>query len=116
MTDTVAGFVAALKSEKSVGEVINVGSNFEVSIEDTAYTIAEVMGTEIEIISDEQRLRPEKTEVERLWANNTKAFDLLHWKPEYAGEDGFRRGMKETVAWFTNQDHLSHYKSDIYNI
>ena len=80
------------------------------------FTLAEVMGVGIEIVSDEQRLRPEKSEVERLWAYNKKAFDLLDWKPEYGGLDGFRRGMKETVDWFTNPDHLSHYKADVYNI
>ncbi len=116
VADTVAGFIAALKSEKSVGEVINIGSNFEVSIGDTARIIAKVMGAEIEIISDEQRLRPEKSEVERLWASNEKAGELLGWHPEYGGLDGFKRGVRETVDWFTKPAHLSHYKPDTYNI
>jgi NAD dependent epimerase/dehydratase len=116
VTDTVAGFLAALTSEKSVGEVINVGSNFEVSIEDTAFAIAKVMGKEIEIISDEQRLRPEKSEVERLWASNEKAGELLGWRPKYGGVEGFHRGLEETVAWFCKPSHLESYKPEIYNL
>jgi len=114
--DTVAGFMAALKSEKGVGEVINIGSNYEISIGDTAQAIAKVMGEEIEIISDEQRVRPENSEVERLWAENRKAFDLLGWKPEYGGLEGFKRGLQETVDWFKKPENLSCYKSDVYNI
>jgi dTDP-glucose 4,6-dehydratase len=116
VADTVAGFIAALKSDRGVGEVINIGSNFEISIGDTASAIAEVMGVEIEILTDEQRLRPEKSEVERLWAANDKARELLGWQPQYGGLEGFRRGLTETVAWFSKPEHLSNYKSDIYNI
>ncbi len=107
VADTVAGFMAALKSEKSVGEVINIGSNFEISVGDTAHAIAKVMGAEIEIISDEQRLRPEKSVVERLWASNEKAAELLGWHPKYGGLEGFHRGLEETVAWFSKPSHLA---------
>lgn len=116
VSDTVRGFIAALESERAIGEVINVGSNFEISIGDTARTIAEVMGVEIEIISDDQRLRPEKSEVERLWASNAKAKELLNWQPNYGGLDGFKRGLAETVAWFEQPDNLCGYKADIYNL
>ena len=114
--DTAAGFMAALDSDRSVGEVINLGSNFEISIGDTARTIAEVMGAEIEIVTDEQRLRPEKSEVERLFASNEKARALLGWQPKYGGLDGFRRGLEETARWFGNPANLALYKSDIYNL
>jgi dTDP-glucose 4,6-dehydratase len=116
VADTVSGFIAALESDQGVGEVINLGSNFEVSIGDTALTIAEVMGAQIEILTDDQRLRPEKSEVERLWAANEKARKLLGWAPRYAGLDGFRRGLSETVAWFGDPQNLSRYKADIYNV
>ncbi len=116
VSDTVAGFIAALKSEESVGEVINIGSDFEISIGDTAHTIAKVMGADIEIFSDEQRLRPEKSEVERLWASNEKAGELLGWHPKYGGLDGFHRGLQETVTWFTSSDNLRQYKADQYNV
>jgi dTDP-glucose 4,6-dehydratase len=116
VADTVAGFLAALKSDRSIGEVINIGSNFEISIGDTARTIAEVMGVELDILTDEQRLRPEKSEVERLWASNDKARELLGWSPQYGGLDGFRRGLAETVTWFCKPANLASYKSDIYNL
>jgi NAD dependent epimerase/dehydratase len=116
VADTVAGFFAALKSVRAIGEVINIGSNFEVSIGDTAHAIAEAMDTSIEIVTDHQRLRPANSEVERLWASNTKARDLLGWQPEYGGREGFIRGIKETVAWFREPSHLADYKANIYNI
>ncbi len=116
VADTVAGFIAALGSKKAIGEVINIGSNYEISIGDTARTIARVIGTEIEILTDDQRLRPEKSEVERLWASNAKARELLGWQPQYGGLDGFRRGLTETVAWFRDPSHLAAYKSEIYNL
>ena len=116
VSDTVNGFMAALHSDHSIGQVINLGSNFEISIGDTAQAIAEAMETTIEIITDEQRLRPEKSEVERLWAANAKARELLGWSPDYSGRDGFIRGLKHTVAWFREPDNLSAYKSDIYNL
>ena len=116
VTDTVAGFMAALDSDRGIGEFINIGSNFEISIGDTARTIGEVMGLEVEILMDEQRLRPEKSEVERLWAANGKARELLGWQPQYRGLDGFRRGLAETVAWFTQPSHLASYKSEMYNL
>jgi len=116
VTDTVAAFIAALGAHGAIGEVINIGSNFEISIGETARTIAEVMGVEIEILTDEQRLRPKKSEVERLWAANEKALRILDWRPKYAGAEGFRRGVKETVDWFREPKHLSAYRSDIYNL
>ena len=116
VSDTVAGFIAALRSERAIGEVINVGSNFEVSIGDTARAIADLMDAKIEITSDEQRLRPERSEVERLWAANAKALELLGWQPTYGGLSGLHRGLAETIAWFREGDNLAHYKADIYNI
>ena len=114
--DTVAGFIASMNSDKGLGEVVNFGSNFEISIGDTVKLIAEVMKADIEIITDENRLRPENSEVERLWADNTKAKELFGWQPSYAGRDGFNRGLAETAEWFMNPDNLARYKSDIYNL
>lgn len=114
--DTVAGFIAALNSEKGLGEVVNLGSNFEISVGETANLIAEAMNVEIEIITDETRLRPDNSEVERLWADNTKAHQLLEWQPDYGGREGFKRGLIETAKWFIQPDNLRGYKPDIYNI
>ena len=114
--DTVRGFCAVMESEKSVGEVINIGSNFEVSIGDTAKQIAEVMGVDLEIETDEERLRPEKSEVNRLLADNSKAKGILGWEPQYGGREGFRRGLEGTVKWFSDEAHRKMYKENLYNI
>jgi dTDP-glucose 4,6-dehydratase len=116
VNDTVNGFLAALRGESGLGEVVNFGSNFEISIGDTVRLISMVMGVEVQIDSDSQRLRPEKSEVERLWADNTKAAELFNWKPEYAGLEGFRRGLTETAAWFSDKTNLSRYKYTSYNV
>jgi NAD dependent epimerase/dehydratase len=114
--DTVDGFIAALNSEKGLGEVVNFGSNFEISIGDTANLIAKLMNVEIEIITDEVRIRPENSEVDRLWSDNNKAKKLFDWRPNYHGHDGFKRGLNETIEWFTLKSNSLNYKSDIYNI
>jgi len=114
--DTVTGFIAAMCSEQGLGEVVNFGSNFEVSIGDTALLIAEAMNVEIEIITDEARLRPADSEVERLWADNSKAKQLFDWQPSYGSKEGFKRGISETAEWFVKSDNLNTYKTDIYNI
>lgn len=116
VADTAAGFIAALHAPNAVGEVINLGSNFEISIGDAAQTIADVMGADIEIVTDDQRVRPEKSEVERLFASNTKARELLAWTPQYGGIEGFKRGISETVTWFRQPSNLANYKAGIYNL
>ena len=114
--DTVRGFIAVAESESSVGEVINIGSNYEISIGETVQLIAEVMGVQVETETEAERLRPGKSEVERLRADNSKAKKLLNWEPLYAGREGFRRGLAETVTWFTDPCNIKKYKADIYNV
>jgi len=114
--DTVDGFVATLNSKNGLGEVINLGSSFEISIKETAELIAEIMGVRIDIAQDGHRLRPASSEVERLWADNSKAKEILNWKPRFAGRDGLKRGLEETIAWFNHPENLSGYKSGIYNL
>ncbi|GAA5415660.1 dTDP-glucose 4,6-dehydratase [Paraliobacillus ryukyuensis] len=114
--DTVAGFISILESDKAIGEVINIGSNYEVSIGETVELIAKVMGSNVTIETDDQRIRPEKSEVERLWADNEKAKKLLNWHPEFSGIDGFKKGLAETAEWFTNKNNLKRYKVSRYNI
>lgn len=108
--DTVRGFIAAASSAASVGRVINFGSNFEISIGDTATLIAERMHADIRIETDDQRTRPKDSEVERLWADNGLARELLGWSPEYAGRDGFARALDKTIDWFTKSENLRQYK------
>ena len=114
--DTVHGFIAALESDKGMGEVVNLGSNFEISIGDTAKLIAESMNVQIEIITDEVRFRPKESEVDRLWADNTKAQKLFGWQPNYNKKEGFKAGLDETIEWFSQSNNLSSYKSNIYNL
>lgn len=114
--DTVAGFIRALETDSCEGEVINLGGNFEISIGDTAHLIADIMGVEIEIVTDDVRLRPSKSEVERLWADNTKAKKLLGWSPQYTGIEGFKSGLEQTINWFINPENLARYKADRYNL
>ncbi len=116
VADTVRGFVAVAECDEAVGKVINIGSNFEISVGDTASLIADIMQADVEITSDEQRLRPAASEVERLWADNTLARELTGWTPEYAGREGLRRGLAETVAWFRKPDNLRRYKAGLYNL
>lgn len=114
--DVVRGFIAVAESDASVGEVTNIGSNFEISIGDTAALIAETMGAKIEIVCEQDRLRPDNSEVERLLSSNEKAKRLVGWSPEYGGREGFRKGLEETIAWFTRPENLAGYKTDIYNV
>jgi dTDP-glucose 4,6-dehydratase len=116
VTDTVNGFIAVAESEQTIGEVINLGSNYEISVGETVKIIAEIMKVDLKIASDAQRIRPENSEVERLWADNRKAYALTGWAPVYGGVEGLHRGLQETVAWFTETEHLRQYKPGEYNI
>lgn len=114
--DTVSGFLAALNSDAGIGEVINLGVGYEVSIGDTFRLIAEVMGVDAEVAQQTDRLRPAKSEVERLFSDNSKAKRLLGWQPAYDGIDGFRRGLAETAEWFTDPANLARYRTDVYTV
>lgn len=116
VSDVVDGFRRAAECDAAVGEVCNLGSNFEISIGETAKLIAELMGKEVEIVCDERRLRPKKSEVERLWASNEKAKRLLGWRPAYEGREGLKRGLLQVIEWFTDPANLAHYKPELYNL
>jgi len=114
--DTARGFIAAANCDQAIGQVTNIGSGFEISIGATAQLIAEAMGTKIEIVADEKRLRPQNSEVERLWAGTKKARERMGWIPEFGGREGFLKGLQQTAVWFMQQENLKHYKHDIYNV
>lgn len=114
--DTVKGFEAVAKSEKTVGQVLNLGSNFEISMLETVQLIAKIMNVTIEIEEDVNRIRPLNSEVDRLWADTKKVQRLTDWQPNYAGREGFIRGLKETIDWFVIPENLKLYKPFIYNI
>jgi NAD dependent epimerase/dehydratase len=112
VTDTCRGFLALALSDKTIGEVVNIGSNYEISIGDTLKLIRELMASDVEFISDEQRIRPERSEVHRLWCDNTKIHAMTGFKPSY----DIRSGLQATIDWFMNPNNLRKYKADIYNV
>ncbi|MCK5099984.1 MAG: GDP-mannose 4,6-dehydratase, partial [Desulfobacteraceae bacterium] len=114
--DITDAFIKIAESDNTAGRTLNAGSNFEISIGETAELIAQLMNKKIEIISDEIRLRPEKSEVNRLWADNAKIKSHTDWNPKYAGIDGFKKGLEHCIKWYTNPENLSMLKTDIYNL
>lgn len=114
--DTASGFIEAMECDACIGEVTNIGSDFEISIKDTVALIAEVMDVEIEIVSDEERIRPAHSEVERLYAGVDKARRLFNWAPKHGGRDGFAQGIAKTAEWFQDSTNLSAYKIGQYNV
>lgn len=116
VADTVEAFVRTAACDEAVGEVVNAGSGGEIAIGDVARMIAELMGRDATIEADDRRLRPERSEVERLWAGMAKAERLLGHVPRYGGRDGLRRGLAETIAWFTRPENLAGYKPHAYNL
>ena len=116
VADTDNGFISALSSEKAFGETINLGSGFEISVGDTVELIAQLMNAEVTVTTDEARLRPIGSEVERLCADNQKAAQLLNWSPATSGIDGLKSGLMETIQWFQKPENLSLYKTNLYNV
>ena len=114
--DTANGFLAAAMSDAIVGQTVNLGSGFEISIQETAETIAKLMNVELKLANDEQRVRPESSEVERLHASIQKAKEVLGWQPQLKGLEGFKAGLKQTIDWFSNPTNLARYKADRYNL
>jgi dTDP-glucose 4,6-dehydratase len=114
--DTANGFLAAAMSDAIVGQTVNLGSGFEISIQETAETIAKLMNVELKLANDEQRVRPESSEVERLHASIQKAKEVLGWQPQLKGLEGFKNGLKQTIDWFSNPTNLARYKADRYNL
>lgn len=114
--DITEAFIKIAESDKTVGETINAGSNYEVSINDTAQIIAQLMNKKIEIVTEDERIRPGKSEVNRLWADNSKIKKLTDWTPQYAAIDGFKKGLQKCIEWYQKPENLSFFKTDIYNI
>lgn len=110
--DTARGFLALAESENTIGKEINIASNFEISMGDTLNLIKSIMGSDVEFITDEQRIRPEKSEVFRLWGENKLIKELTGWQPKYSIE----MGLRETVEWFVKSENLKKYKTNIYNL
>lgn len=110
--DTAEGFVRIAKSDKTIGEVVNIATQSEISIYELSKKIAKLTGQKTIVVKDDKRVRPKKSEVERLLGCNKKLKRLTGWTPRYTLDEG----LKETVRWFDNKDHLKRYKPDVYNI
>ena len=109
--DTCRGFLALAKAPGIEGEEINIATNSEISMEDTLKTIARLMNADVNGVQDPDRIRPSKSEVFRLWGDNTKITTLTDWRPQYSIE----QGLAETIEWFTKKENLAKYKANIYN-
>tara|TARA_B100001063_G_C16773306_1_gene563186 strand:+ start:1292 stop:2284 length:993 start_codon:yes stop_codon:yes gene_type:complete len=116
VTDTVDAFSKAIKATKINGEVINIGSNFEVSIKEIIQMVASITNKKVLIKKDHQRVRPKSSEVDRLVCSNKKAKKLLKWSPSSGGKKGFKEALAKTIKWFSNKENLKLYKSKIYNV
>jgi NAD dependent epimerase/dehydratase len=116
VADTCAAFQAVAGCDAVLGQVVNAASNFEISIGDAASLIAEVMNVELEILTDEHRLRPLGSEVNRLFGDNSRLRQLTGWKPAYGGLDGFRCGLARTAEWFSDPANLSFYRPGSYAV
>lgn len=110
--DTVRGFLAIAESDQTVGKEINIATNSEVSMADTLNLIKDIMGSDVQFITEKQRLRPENSEVFRLWGDNTLITSLTDWKPQTT----LKQGLKETIDWFMQPENLKRFKHNIYNI
>lgn len=111
VTDTCRGFISILESKNTIGEVINIGSNCEISIKDTLSMIKNLMGSEVVFLEDKDRLRPKKSEVYRLLCDNRKINNLTGYKPKYDIE----KGLLKTIEWFSDLKNLKYFKHNIYN-
>ncbi|MGA2823437.1 MAG: NAD-dependent 4,6-dehydratase LegB [Bacteroidales bacterium] len=109
--DTCRGFIQIAESDQTIGEVINLGSNSEISIEGLFDKIKVLMNSDVELNVENERIRPEKSEVFRLWCDNSKIKKLVGFQPEYTLEEG----LKETISWFLEKENLRGYKTNIYN-
>ena len=108
--DTAEAFIKVAESEKTIGEVINSGSNYEITIGDTVRKIINIIGKDVRILCDDERIRPENSEVNRLWADNAKIRELTGWQPNYTID----QGLEATVEWIKNN--MQYFKTDIYNV
>lgn len=110
--DTCRGFLELAKCDDAIGKEVNICSNYEISMQDTLDIIKDIMQSDVEFTCDNQRIRPSKSEVFRLWGDNSQIKSLTNFSPKY----DIKEGLTETCNWFKNPENLKKYKSDIYNV
>ena len=108
--DTCEAFYSMSQAKEIYGEIINVSSNFEISIKDTVLLISKLMAKDIEIQLDSQKIRPNLSEVNRLFGSNKKLLEKTSWEPKHSGKEGFKKGLLKTIEWFSNRENLDNYK------
>lgn len=114
--DTVEAFVKSIKLNKTNGEIINLGSNFEISIKEILDIFKNEFNFKFKLISDNKRMRKKTSEVTRLFSSNEKAKKLLNWQPNYSHIKGFKIGLIKTLNWYKSQKNNQNFNSDIYSI
>jgi nucleoside-diphosphate-sugar epimerase len=110
--DTCRGVIELAKCDHAIGETVNIGSNYEISVQDTLELIKDIMGSDVVFSTDQNRIRPENSEVFRLWCDNTKINKLTGFEPKYS----IREGLEKTVEWFAKPCNLAKYKAQLYNV
>ncbi len=113
--DTVDGFIKSIFCKKNIGEIVNIGSGFEISIRQLVKKISKLMNKKVSVVENRERKRPKFSEVKRLLASTTKAKKLIKWNPKFSSKKGFDEGLKKTIKWFSNSENLKHYKINLYN-
>ncbi|HEX7690364.1 MAG TPA: NAD-dependent 4,6-dehydratase LegB [Burkholderiaceae bacterium] len=110
--DTCRGFLELARCGEAIGQTVNIGSNYEISVGDTLHLIKELMGSDVEFVTDQDRIRPGKSEVFRLWGDNTRIRELTRFEPRV----DIRAGLARTIDWLTRPANLARYKAHIYNV
>ena len=114
--DTVSAYLKAIKQNYNYGDIYNLGTNYDFSMKEVLDIISLKLGKNFKLMRDKKRIRPKKSEVDRLISNNKLAIKKLKWKPNFVAKKGFQIGIEKTIEWFSNKDNLKIYNSNQYNI
>ena len=116
ISDTVRGFTSCIGKKRCLGQAINLGTGVVFSMQETLNLITEYIGKDVICEIDKKRLRPKKSEVDHLLSANNFAKKIINWEPEFKNKSGFKRGLQQTIEWFSKPENIKLYKSDLYNL
>ena len=116
ISDTVRGFTSCIGKKRCLGQAINLGTGVVFSMQETLDLITEYIGKDVICEIDKKRLRPKKSEVDHLLSANNFAKKIINWEPEFKNKSGFKRGLQQTIEWFSKPENIKLYKSDLYNL
>ena len=114
--DAVNAFSKCINNRKILGQTFNLGTGYEISVKDIVKMVSVILNKKLIIVKDNKRIRPNKSEVDRLVASNLKGKKLLKWKPKFSGQEGFKRGLELTIKWFESNLDKKNFKTNIYNV